>query len=66
MGGSPGLVVIGDDFCTRGRGFESLHRIPDRHFSHEFVVKIVLFVLRPKIKRKRGRGGPNFKKFSEM
>ena len=43
-GGSPGPVVMGDDLCTRGRGFESQHRILDGHFSHIFVVKIVLFV----------------------
>ena len=24
-GGSPGVVVIGDDSCSRGRGFKSLH-----------------------------------------
>ena len=44
MGGSPGLVVMGDDSCSRGHGFESQHQILDGHFSHLFVVKIVLFV----------------------
>ena len=31
-----GLVVMGDDLCLRGCGFESLHRILDGHdiFSH--------------------------------
>ena len=33
---SPGLVVTGDDSCSRGRGFESLHHILNGHdiFSH--------------------------------
>ena len=33
---SPGLVVMGDDSCSIGRGFESWHRIPDGRdiFSH--------------------------------
>ena len=44
MGGSPGLVVMGDDSCSRGHGFESQHQILDGHFSHLFVVKIVLIV----------------------
>ena len=42
--GSPGLVVMGSDSHSKGRGFESRHRILDGHFSHIFVVKIVLFV----------------------
>ena len=29
--------------CTEGHGFESLHCILDGHFSHIFVVKIVMF-----------------------
>ena len=33
-GGSPGLVVIGGDSCSKGREFESWHRILDGHFSH--------------------------------
>ena len=44
LGGSPGLVVMGRDSRPEGRGFKSLHRILDGHFSHTFVVKIVLFV----------------------
>ena len=35
-----GLVVIGGDSCSEGRGFESGHRILDGHFSHQFVVKL--------------------------
>ena len=55
-GGSPGLVVMGGDACSKGRGFKSRCRILDGHdiFSHWFVVKIVLFVRkRPKINKKR-------------
>ena len=29
----PGLVVMGDDSYSRGRGFESRHRILDGHES---------------------------------
>ena len=46
LGGSPGLVVMGGDLCSEGRGFESQHRILDVHFSHLFVVKVVMFVLK--------------------
>ena len=40
MGGNAGLVVIGGDSCSKGRGFESQHYILDGHFSHVFVVKL--------------------------
>ena len=30
-GGSPGLVVMGDNSCSRGNGFESWRRILDGH-----------------------------------
>ena len=39
-------MVMGDNSCSKGRGFECRHRILDGHFgifSHRFVVKIVLF-----------------------
>ena len=56
LGGSLGLVVMGDDSWSRGRGFESRHHILDGDFSHLFVVKTVLFVWkRTENKRKRGR-----------
>ena len=44
-GGSPGLVVMGGDSRSKGRGFESRRRILDGHdiFSHLIVVKLVLF-----------------------
>ena len=41
-GGSPGLVVMGRDSRSKGRGFESQHRILDGHFSQTFVLKIVM------------------------
>ena len=31
-GGSPGLMVMGGDSCSKGRGFESRHHILDGHF----------------------------------
>ena len=31
-GGSPGLVVMGGDTCSAGRGFKSQHHILDGHF----------------------------------
>ena len=34
MGGSPGLVVMGDDSCPKGSGFKSQCGILDGHFSH--------------------------------
>ena len=59
-GGSPGLVVMGDDLFPRGCGYESRHRTLDGHFSHLFCVKIVLFVWKDWKTRKRGRGQPIF------
>ena len=44
VGRSPGLVVMGGDLHSRGCEFESQHRILDVHYSHIFVVKIVMFV----------------------
>ena len=38
-----GLVVMDDNSCSKGRGFESRHRILDGHldiYSHLFVVKL--------------------------
>ena len=43
--GSPGLVVMRRDSCSEGRGFESRHRILDGHFSHLYVVKIVMMFI---------------------
>ena len=43
-GGTPGLEVMGGDSCSKGREFESWDCILDGHFSHLFVVKIVMCV----------------------
>ena len=43
-GGSPGLVVMEGDSCSKGCGFESHHRILVGHFPHIFVVKIVMLI----------------------
>ena len=32
LGGSPGLVVMGVDSCSKGQGFESCCQILDGHF----------------------------------
>ena len=44
MGGSPGLVVMGDDSCLKGRGFESQRHILDGHFFTLICCKNVLLV----------------------
>ena len=63
LGGSPGLVVIGRDSRSEGRGFESRQHILNGHFSHIFVVKIeMIFFEKTENKRKRGRDCPIFKK----
>ena len=56
MGGSPGLVVMGGDSCYESRGFESQHCILDGHFSHLFVVKIVMFVWKDENQMKKRPG----------
>ena len=50
-------MVMGGDSCSEGQGFESQHSILDGHFSHIFVVKIVMMFVRKrrKINDKRGR-----------
>ena len=53
MAGSPGLVVMGGDSYSKGREFESQHHILDGHFSHLFVVKILMCVEKTKINKKR-------------
>ena len=51
-------MVMGDNSCYRGCGFESLHRILDGHFFID-LLKIALFVCLKK--RKRGRVWPILK-----
>ena len=40
QGGNPGIVVMGIDSHSEGRGFESRHCILDGHFSHIIAVKL--------------------------
>ena len=46
-------MVMGGDSCSEGRWFECKLRILDGHFSHFFVVKIVMFVSKDKKTKKR-------------
>ena len=48
LGGSPGLVVMGDDSCSKGRGFESWRQILDG---------LIISKSRKK-KKKRKKDGP--------
>ena len=64
MGGSPGLVVMGGDSCSKSREFKSWHRILDGRFFHLFVVKIIMCVWKDENKWKRGRGWPIKKHFT--
>ena len=56
--GSPGLVVMGGDSCSKDCEFESWLHILDGHFPHLFVVKIIASVWKDENKWKRGRGWP--------
>ena len=53
-GGSPSLVVMGRDSCSKVRGFESQHRILDGQFSKCFFSKKCndVCLKRPKITEK--------------
>ena len=54
QGGSPGLVVMGDDSCLRGCGFENRHRILNGHFFTLICCKNRIVCLkRLKINKKR-------------
>ena len=45
LDGSPGLVIMGGDSCSKGREFKSRHCILDGHFfTNLFVVKFVMCV----------------------
>ena len=53
-GGEPGLVVMGDDSCSNGRGFKSRHHILDGYFFTLICCKYFIVCLnRPKINEKR-------------
>ena len=61
MGGSPGLVVMGRDSHSEGRGFESRHRILDGHFFTYICCKNCNVCLkRPKINEKEAGVGQFF------
>ena len=61
VGGSPGLVVKGDESCSRGHGFESWHCILDGHdiFHVGLLWKLYCLFEKTKNKPKRGLGRPN-------
>ena len=62
-GGSPGLVVMGDDSCLEGCWFESQCRILDGHFFTLMCCKNCIFCLkRLKINEKEAGVGPFYKK----
>ena len=61
VGGSPGLVVMGGESCSEGRGFKSQNCLLDGHFFTYIVVKIVMFVWKDKKTIKEARDG-KFKK----
>ena len=55
-------MVMGDNSCSRGRGFESQCCILDGDFSTLICGKnCIVYLKRPKIKLKRGQGWPIFK-----
>ena len=59
VGTSPGLVVIGDNSCLRGRGFESWRHILDGHFVTLICCKNCIVCLkRPKINEKEAGVSP--------
>ena len=62
MGGSLGIVVMGDNSCSAGCGFKSRHRILDGHFSHFWSKNCIVCLKKTENKRKRCRGWPIFNK----
>ena len=46
LGREPWSSGDGRRLMSEGHGFKSQHRILDGHFSHLFVVKIVMFFLK--------------------
>ena len=63
LGGSPGLVVMGDDSCLRGHGFESRHRILNGHdiFYIDLLLKMYCLFGKTKINKKEARVVPFLK-----
>ena len=64
--GSPGLVVMRRGSRSKGCGFESQDRMLDRHFSHIFVIKIVMMFEKTENKQKKAGVGPFFKKRTQQ
>ena len=65
MGGSPGLVVMGRDSCSKDSGFKSQHCMLDGHFFTYICCKNRnVFVWKDENKRRRGRGWQTFLKNS--
>ena len=68
MGGSPGLVVMGDDSCSKGNGFKSRCRILDGHFFTLICCKncIDVCLKRSKINKKEAGVGQFLEKSYEL
>ena len=63
LDGSPGLVVMGGDSCSRGRGFKSQHHILYGHFLTFICCKNCNVCLKnAKINEKEAVDGPFLKK----
>ena len=60
-GGSPGLVVFGDDSCSRGCGYKSYHHILT-FFHFDLLFKLYCLFEKTENKLIRGRGLPIFNK----
>ena len=60
LGGSRGLAVMRGDSCSEGCRFKSQHQILDGHFSHIFVVKMLMFVWKEENKWNEVGDGPFF------
>ena len=59
-------MVMGRDSRSKGRGFESRHRILDGHFSTYICCKNCnVYLKRPKIKNKKEAGVGPFKKHTK-
>ena len=53
-------MAMGGESFSKGRGFKSWHHILDGHFSHVFVVKIVMFFEKTEKNKKEAGVGPFF------
>ena len=52
-------MVLGDDSCSKGRGFESRHHILDGHvFTFICCKNCIVCLKRPKINEKEAGVGP--------